>query len=146
MPVRQISDKQKDLLGFKKRFQLKRFLQRIQHEDECIADWRDRFLQCFRSEIYIRKQKAGYLSNQFRLEPVIAYLENEKIKLANKSATLRAADPTNSLKRGFSLVFTKTGNLLKSLTQVQPRDILRTEISDGYIESTVNSTERKQDA
>lgn len=146
MPVRQISDKQKDLLGFKKRFQLKRFLKRIQHEDECIADWRDRFLQCFRSEIYIRKQKAGYLSSQFRLEPVIAYLENEKIKLANKSATLRAADPTNSLKRGFSLVFTKTGNLLKSLTQVQPRDILRTEISDGYIESTVNSTERKQDA
>ena len=74
-------------------------------------------MQRFKSEINIRKQQLGHLSSRFRLEPVIASLENEKTKLFNKGATLRAADPSTSLKRGFSLVYTDGGDLVKSLSQ-----------------------------
>jgi exodeoxyribonuclease VII large subunit len=140
---RQITDRQKDLLNLKKRFQPRRFLQRIRYEHECVCDWRDRFMQRFRSEIHIRKQWTSHLSSQFRLEPIIAYLENEKTKLTNKGAALRSADPATSLKRGFSLVYTDGGDLVKSLSQIQVADVLKTEISDGRIVSTVNKTERK---
>jgi hypothetical protein len=41
--------------------------------------------------------RMSHLSDRFRLESVIAYLGNEKTKLSNKAATLRAADPVTSL-------------------------------------------------
>ena len=44
-------------------------------------------MQRFRSEIHIRKQRISHLSGQFRWNAVIAYLENEKTKLANKFLT-----------------------------------------------------------
>ena len=85
----------------------------------------------------------GQLSKQFRLGSFIAYIENEKIKIANKAATLRAADPVTSLKRGFSLVYADNGHLVKSVSQIKKSDTLRTEVSDGSIISTVKKTERK---
>ena len=51
--------------------------------------------------------------------------------------------PVTSLKRGFSLVYTDGGELVKSLSQIQVADTLKTEVSDGRIISTVNKTERK---
>ena len=140
---RQIKNTQNDLLKLKNRFQIDRYIRRVKQEQEAIYDWRNRFLQRFKTEINIRKQQIGHLSKQFRLESVINYIGNEKTKLVNKAATLRAADPVNSLKRGFSLVYSDDGNLVKSISQIRATDILRTEVSDGRIVSTVNKTERK---
>lgn len=140
---RQVSERQKDLLNIKRRFQLDRFERRIQQEQECLCDWCNRFLQRFKTEIHIIKQRMSHLSGRFRIETVIAYLGNEETKLSNKAATLRAADPVTSLKRGFSLVYTDGGKLVKSLSQIQVADTLKTEVSDGRIVSTVNKTERK---
>jgi exodeoxyribonuclease VII large subunit len=100
-------------------------------------------LRIYRSAIHLRKQQVHHLSRRFRLETTIVYLGNEKSKLANKAATLRAADPSISLKRGFSLVYAEDGNLVKSISQIQPADVLKTEIGDGRIISTVDKTERK---
>jgi exodeoxyribonuclease VII large subunit len=138
---RQISEREKDLLNLKRRFQPDRFERRIQQEKECLCDWRNRFLHRFKTEIHIRKQRMSHISGRFRIESVIAYLGNEKTKLSNKAATLRAIDPVTSLKRGFSLVYTDDGTLIKTISQVQVDDILKMEISDGRIISTVNRTE-----
>ena len=134
---RQISVRQKDLLNLKKRFQPDRFVRRIRQEQECICDWKNRFRQRFKTGIQIHKQRMSHLSGRFRLESVIAYLGNEKSKLSNKAATLRAADPVTSLKRGFSLVYAENGDLVKSILQIQQADTLKTEVSDGRIVSTV---------
>ena len=88
----------------------------------------------------------SHLSGRFRLESVFVYLGNDKTKLSNKAATLRAADPVTSLKRGFSLVYTDGGDLVKSLSQIQVADTLKTKVSDGRIVSTVNKIERKKNA
>ena len=140
---RQISSRQKDLLNQRRRFQPDRFNRRIRQEYECLCDWRSRFLLRFRSELNIRNQQSSHLSGRFKLESMIAFLENEKYKLATKAATLRAADPDTSLKRGFSLVYTQEGDLVRSLTQINVSDTMTTEIGDGRIFSTVNRTERK---
>ena len=140
---RQIANRQKDLLNLKRRFQIDRFIRKILQEHEFVYDWRIRFNQRFRTEIHTRKQRVTHLSARFRLESVIASIEKEKSKLANIAVTLRTADPVTSLKRGFSLVYKGNGDLVKSLSQIQKADILKTEVSDGSIVSTVNKTERK---
>jgi exodeoxyribonuclease VII large subunit len=139
----QVVNTQRDLSTLKKRFQPDRFLRRISQEKECLSDWQSRYLQRFKSEIIIRKQHVRHLFSRFRLESIVTYLNNEKIKLTNKAATLRAADPKTSLKRGFSLVYSESGDLVKSLSQVRVTDKLSTEVSDGRILSTVDKTERK---
>jgi exonuclease VII large subunit len=87
---RQINNAQKDLLNLKKRFQPDRFFRRIQQEHECVCDWEQRFRQKFKILIDLRRQQVTQLSRRFRLETIINHIGNEKTKLANKAATLRA--------------------------------------------------------
>jgi len=89
----QILNRQKDLSTIKRRFQPDRFLLRIAQENECLCDWRNRYLQRFKTEIYIKRQHVSHLFSRFRLESIMAYLKNEKSKLVNKAGTLRASDP-----------------------------------------------------
>jgi len=141
--LRHIANTQKDLLNLKKRFQPDRFVRRIQQEQECVCDWQNRFRQKFKLLIDLRRQQINQLSRRFRLESVINCIGNEKTKLKNKAATLRASDPMTSLKRGFSLVHAENGDLVKSISQIQVADTLKTIVSDGHIISTVDKTERK---
>jgi hypothetical protein len=62
------------------------------------------------------------------LESVINCIGNEKTKLKNKAATLRASDPMTSLKRGFSLVYAENGDLVKSISQINAADTLKTKL------------------
>lgn len=140
---RQISNTQKDLLNLKKRFKPDRFLRRIQQEQECICEWQQRFRQKFRILIDLRRQQVIQISRRFKLETILNHIGNEKIKLENKAATLRATDPITSLKRGFSLVYAENGDLVKSISQIRTADRLKTKVSDGNIISTVDKTERK---
>ena len=100
-------------------------------------------MQRFKSDLNFKKQRLSHLSDRFKLDSIISIVANERTKLTNKAATLRATDPITSLKRGFSLVYTDDGDLVKSMSQVQVADTLKTEVSDGRIVSTVNKTERK---
>jgi exodeoxyribonuclease VII large subunit len=140
---RQLANQQKDLALLKHRFRPDRFLRRITQEMACVCDWRNRFMQMFKSALNFKRQGLSHLSDRFKLESIISTLANERTKLSNKAATLRAADPVTSLERGFSLVYTDNGALVKNVSQVQVADKLKTEVSDGRIISTVNKTERK---
>lgn len=140
---RQITERQKDLLRMEKRFQPKRFVHLIRLEKQCLDDWRDRFIQIFKSDLHLHEQRLLDLKTRYKLESVISFLNNEKIRLVNKAATLRAADPVTNLKRGFSLVYREDGGLVKSITQIHINDVLQTEIGDGQIISTVKGTKGK---
>ncbi len=78
---RQLMNSQRDLYMIKMRFKPDRFLRRISQEKECLSDWQSRYLQRFKSEIIIRKQHVRHLFSRFRLESIVTYLNNEKIKL-----------------------------------------------------------------
>jgi exodeoxyribonuclease VII large subunit len=142
---RMIVLRQKDLLRIQSRFQQKRFIQRIEQENLCLCDWRVQFLQKFNYWLNFQKQRIDLIKDRFKPEAVDLIVKNEKMKLMNKSATLRAADPDTSLKRGFSLVYTEDGDLVKSISQISIADSMRTHVSDGQIISTVNKTEGKND-
>jgi exonuclease VII large subunit len=52
-------------------------------------------------------------------------------------------DPAASLKRGFALIYTTDGRLVKKISQVQPAAELNIEVSDGRIVGTVTKTQRR---
>ncbi len=79
------------------------------------------------------------IMNRFRRGRFIARLAEEKQLLTVKGSLLRAADPARSLKRGYSLVYSRRGLLIKSLGDVRKGESLRTRVRDGVIVSTVDS-------
>lgn len=53
------------------------------------------------------------------------------------TSKLQALDPTSVLKRGFSIIKTKSGEIIKSIDQIDKGQELITSLSDGTIESKV---------
>lgn len=141
----QTANSHKELWNLKKRFRADRFISRLQHEQQAVQKYQKQFLFKFNSEMNFCKQQMTQFSRRFKIESVIKYIGNEKTKLAAKAATLRAADPVTSLKRGFSLVHAENGDLVKSISRINVADRLETQVSDGRIISTVDKTERKSD-
>jgi exodeoxyribonuclease VII large subunit len=98
---RQLRNQQKDLALLRRhRFRPDRFQRRITLEIECVCDWRNRFMQMFKSNLNLKTQRLSHLSDRFKLESIISVLANERTKLTNKAATLRAADPFNQPEKG----------------------------------------------
>jgi exonuclease VII large subunit len=140
-----ISDRQREMDQRKNRFQMNRFLQIICHEQQCMNDWKCRYQSLFNTLIMIQRKELDFRQSRFNLEKILAAISTEKIYLTNKMATIRAADPRTSLKRGFSLVYLKDGRLLKSIDEISTGEQIQTMVSDGIIISTVNQTTGKQD-
>ncbi|MEI6262311.1 MAG: exodeoxyribonuclease VII large subunit [Deltaproteobacteria bacterium] len=135
-----ISDHHREISLMMNRFQMSRFLQIICQAQQCLYDWKCRYQSRFNAVILIHQKEFGYRRKRFKLEHLMALIENEKNNLTNKLATIRAADPLTSLKRGFSLVYRKDGGLLKSVEEISTGEQIQVTVSDGIIFSTVNHT------
>ena len=140
---RYLTEARKNLGNFRKRFHPDRFNQRIRQERVLLETWKIQFKRKIDSEIDARGQSFSYLKNRFRKEKVLSRIENEKRLITNKLATLKAVDPKTSLKRGFSLLYDEEGDLIKSIFQVKPGELLITALGDGQVSSTVNSIKEK---
>ena len=86
----------------------------------------------------MRKKDIVRLKNRLRKEIILNRIQNERNNIHAKYSTLKASDPKTSLERGFSLTYKEDGKLLKSINDTYMREILRTEVSDGEIMSTVD--------
>lgn len=135
---RQITEAQKDLDSIKSRFHVDRFMQRTCQEYQCIDSWKDWFLEKFNSRLKAHSQKLDYQISRFRKEAIISRIVKERESLQNKQSTLKASSPETSLKRGFSLVYDKSGKLIKSVTGVVVGEMLNTKLFDGEILSTID--------
>lgn len=82
--------------------------------------------------------------NLFRLEQVIplvtkAYIKKEKNRLQVTDTLISAYNPTNILKRGYSITYLN-GKALRSPMELKDGDIIDTRLAEGCINSTVNKT------
>ena len=68
-------------------------------------------------------------------------IDRERNTLKAKLAAIKAVDPVNSLKRGFSLVYSIDGDLIKSVKRIKKHDNLKITVTDGRIITTVNDIE-----
>ena len=67
-----------------------------------------------------------------------AFSKNADGRLRHYRSVLDLADPAKIMRKGFSLTRLPDGRLIKSLTQVNPGDAVRTELCDGCFDSRVN--------
>lgn len=140
---RHLFEQRKNLETLRKRFHPDRFNQRIRRENDLLKSSIGQIKRKFNAGFNVRMQSIVYLKNRFRIEMVLFRIENERRLIENKLVTLRAVDPETSLKRGFSLVYKENGDLIKSIAQVDLDEVLRTDLSDGQVSSTVNSIKEK---
>ena len=65
-------------------------------------------------------------------------LEQERQRLAQARRLLRALSPSHLLERGFSLVRTSQGELVRSVLQLQQGDCVVVQLADGELGARVD--------
>ena len=65
-------------------------------------------------------------------------ITEQKRQLKETGKLLRAHDPVNNLKKGYSLVYDKKHKLVKSIHELKENSELTTRFVDGEITSTVS--------
>lgn len=83
----------------------------------------------------------GARRSRFTPERFLAIAAAESGRLVSKAMSLRLADPEANLKRGFALVYDRTGKLVTSVRGLARGESLRTRVGDGTIASNVESVE-----
>jgi exodeoxyribonuclease VII large subunit len=92
----------------------------------------------------LRVSHARLAAQRSRFSPrrLGARFRAERDRLHDRRRTLRAADPSTALRRGFSLTQTTKGALVRSIAQVAAGDVVTIQVADGSFDSTVGAARR----
>jgi exodeoxyribonuclease VII large subunit len=88
-------------------------------------------------ELMLRRNRFGDLQRRFGELPKRA-IENARHRFERIEAILRVLGPEATLRRGYSITRNERGQLIRSIATVRPKMKIRTRVSDGEFESTVN--------
>jgi exodeoxyribonuclease VII large subunit len=69
-------------------------------------------------------------------------IRKENIRLGGFENTVKLLDPSLVLKRGYTMTFLN-GNLIKSVSQIKPGDVIENTWNDGTSVSTISSAKKK---
>ena len=89
-----------------------------------------------------QKRKSIELLNNRLISAQIQGVDRKKRRYVELAAKLDAMSPLKVLTRGYAMAQTEDGQVLKSVTQVKPGDIITVNVSDGRVTATV--TEEKE--
>lgn len=127
----------------RQRFDRDRFLRIVNWRNEELNRTKVALMRSFVSRLQILKERLAAERRRLRPERVLTEITAAQKSLIDKQATLRAADPQNALKRGFALVYTTDGTLLRSIDQILNNDTITTRLADGSVISTVTGKEKQ---
>jgi len=68
-----------------------------------------------------------------------------RLRLDSVEARIRALDPVNAMRRGWSITRTADGSIVRSLNQVEIGTGLTTRVADGTLSSTITATQQRED-
>jgi exodeoxyribonuclease VII large subunit len=88
-------------------------------------------------EFMLRRNRFGDLRRRFVELPARA-LENARHRFQRIEGILRVLGPEATLRRGYSITRNERGELIRTVAAVRPKMKIRTRVSDGEFESTVN--------
>jgi len=83
-----------------------------------------------------RLKDNSQLRNLIRSE-VVATIKLENSHLRGTRATLRALSPQGTLERGFSIVRTESGEIIRNIAETKAGDKIRIRVSDGETKATI---------
>jgi exodeoxyribonuclease VII large subunit len=67
----------------------------------------------------------------------VATIKLENSHLRGTRATLRALSPQGTLERGFSIVRTESGEIIRNIAETKAGDKIRIRVSDGETKATI---------
>ena len=76
--------------------------------------------------------------NEWEAQAPLTFLERKKGNLNQKKQLLKALSPERWLLRGFSIVRNHLGNPIRSVQEIDTKESLTIQFSDGQIDSTVD--------
>lgn len=137
--VRMIGDAKRAVNQWMIRFTIDRFVNMIHGQRRALKTNKERLYSL--SSNRINKFQYIIASVYSRLKPSIIMnrISCERRILRSKEETIRAHDPKHTLKRGFSLVFSKTGTIIKNITQTKAGEQVTVKLRDGTLKTTVDS-------
>ena len=87
----------------------------------------------------MRAESKDRLKDRLASQVVFNRLRSEGQRTSAWKQILRAADPARNLERGYALMYDAEGTLLRSVHGVTKGQVLRTELADGFVHSTVDA-------
>jgi exodeoxyribonuclease VII large subunit len=88
-------------------------------------------------ELMLRRNRFGDLQRRFTELP-LRTLENARHRFQRIEGILRVLGPEATLRRGYSITRNERGELIRTIAAVRPKMKIRTRVSDGEFESTVD--------
>jgi exodeoxyribonuclease VII large subunit len=82
------------------------------------------------------------LKGRFKEERVLQRITLARTSLNDKMATLKAIDPQTVLQRGFALLYSQQGSLVRSICDVAEQQTIHTRLADGTLISKVIAKEK----
>lgn len=129
------------LSGLKQRFEKERFLRRLAVERERNEKNRQQLKARFFSAFKMKSMLLANIKGRLKQERVLQRIALARTSLNDKMATLKAIDPQTVLKRGFALVYSQQGTLVRSIADVAEKQIIQTRLADGSLISEVTAKE-----
>ena len=139
--IRNIEDQKRARQNIKERFQPTRFINRIISERQNTSYLGVQLKRQFMAQFNSRSRDVFRLRSAFSITKILNRIQNERDRINAFQSVLTASDPKTSLKRGFSLVYSDKGDLIRSIKSISRNDNITTEVHDGKIISTVQQTE-----
>jgi exodeoxyribonuclease VII large subunit len=133
------------LSGMKLRFMPERFRRRLQAEYDRNSNVSLQLNNRFLAALDIKQIQHRNLKDRLRIEKIRHRIFTERKSLNEKMATLKASDPQSALERGFALVHRLDGKLIRSIGDVNEKDLISTRLADGSITSEVTLKERNHE-
>jgi exodeoxyribonuclease VII large subunit len=90
------------------------------------------------------RQRLNSMRERLELQHPTLVLQRLRRDLQHRLALLQALSPEQLLQRGFALVRTSTGDLVRSAQQVVPGNTLSIQLADGQIEAEVTQSHSQQ--
>ena len=132
-----------DLQAIGLRFRRERFERQLTRQADTLQDWKMRIMRSFHQRMTACEREQAIFKRRFQLANVLKRITSEQSSLGTKLSTVRAYDPQNSLKRGFSLVYDQAGRLIRSVRDIGAGQSIRTTVYDGHLISTVEQIKGK---
>ena len=88
-------------------------------------------------ELMLRQNRFGDFQRRLGESPA-RILENARHRFQKVEGILRVLGPDATLRRGYSITTDQRGKLIRSVETVRPKMKIKTRVSDGEFESTVN--------
>jgi len=136
-----IAKSSESLRWISKGFNEPRMCKQLFRERHTLDTFKQRLMHVSKSSLGIHRRELFWLHGRLSIEAIVKTIERERDTLDAKALAIKNASPATALARGYSLIYSGSGDVVKSCSQVRISEPLRTELCDGVIISQVSRVE-----